>query len=42
MLRELAQERAETAGTLAELEKSRKAVAAHKRTWSGSSPGPGS
>ncbi|OYP20414.1 hypothetical protein CFC35_29170 [Streptomyces sp. FBKL.4005] len=32
VLRELAQERAETAGTLAELEKSRKAVAAHKRT----------
>ncbi|MET9452376.1 NlpC/P60 family protein [Streptomyces cinerochromogenes] len=32
VLRELAQERAEAAGTLAELERSRKAVAAHKRT----------
>ncbi|WP_179023297.1 NlpC/P60 family protein [Streptomyces sp. IMTB 2501] len=31
-LRELAQERAETAGKLAALDKSRKAVAAHKRT----------
>jgi cell wall-associated NlpC family hydrolase len=31
-LRELTQQRAETAGKLAELEKSRKAVAAHKRT----------
>ncbi|MEU6592076.1 NlpC/P60 family protein [Streptomyces sp. NPDC046881] len=32
LLRDLAQERAEAAGTLAELERSRKAVAAHKRT----------
>ncbi|WP_030348431.1 NlpC/P60 family protein [Streptomyces sp. NRRL S-1022] len=32
VLRDLAQERAEAAGTLAELERSRKAVAEHKRT----------